>query len=65
MDPLPCPWCGDKPTVVTQNSRGGAMKIVCCKSARCSVNPKTHPCTYDGEPRKTRQEAITAWNSRK
>jgi len=56
-EPLPCPFCGSKPLVGSQDWPQDTEHYVDCPSKRCPTNPGT--CGY-----KTRAAAVRAWNRR-
>ena len=58
--PLPCPFCGCKPVIVTQ----GKSWIVYCKANRCQVNPATLPVDLKKGDVITREHAVECWNRR-
>lgn len=64
MKPMKCPWCGTRPKLHTVITGWESAVVVYCKSRRCLVSPSTHPCDHLGN-RRNREEAITAWNTRK
>jgi hypothetical protein len=50
---LPCPWCGDQPSVVTSST---GIVTVYCTARRCYINPNAEGYT--------REEAAIYWNRR-
>lgn len=56
-EPLPCPWCGSKPTVRSW-SKGGQSWFVTCNNPVCYVQPEL------ADIKKSREEAISTWNTR-
>jgi Lar family restriction alleviation protein len=54
MKPLPCPFCGGKPTI--QHLQLGSLTWVICYALKCPANPQVEA--------RTRQEAIQKWNDR-
>ena len=61
---LPCPWCGEKPTVIWDHSGSQeAVAIECENVDGCKVLPRFTVDIYE-EGQATKAEAIGAWNTR-
>ena len=54
--PLPCPFCGEQPTMERWHGGGPQKRMVLCNEPRCRVQPQVTGST----PRR----AVTAWNTR-
>lgn len=51
---LPCPFCGDEPTIIYKNS---PSNIIECNGDHCAFNPQTH--NYNSW-----QDCVKGWNTR-
>lgn len=63
--PLPCPFCGNDPTVkiqLTESDSKSEMAGVGCLNPHCHVRPKVSSVMGIGE---SEQSAIRRWNIRK
>ena len=54
QQPLPCPFCGEKPTVEQATSQ--SFQVV-CHSHKCEIRPRTKRMS-------SKEDAIRAWNER-
>lgn len=54
IDLKPCPWCGKDPIL---KGKGGQVMWFSCEYSDCEV-------ILDGPPRRNKEEAIIAWNTR-
>ena len=69
-EPLPCPWCGQRPTVAPQNPKedGNAWGKVACLNQECpaygvSVGDGVDVCDERGSDA-YKEAAILRWNTR-
>jgi hypothetical protein len=58
-EPLPCPFCGNNPTIV----RALFTSQVKCDSQDCLLNPRV-TCTCPSDSQDSERTAIRYWNTR-